>query len=787
MLNKILQQGYLILFLAFLLTSLAASTSYASINITEDAKEFRIVSGKYNWLISKEQFSVIKNASIDENIIINGGQVNVDFLGSTTTFAPPSEFLNGNDWIEVRGWADQPKNLWYIARYQFHDNNPLLGLSLTITDRHDKTKTEGQWDPSWKERKISNLHIKLNSALTVPNNNYIQYNSHSGSSISDPFVEVVSRSGSPYQWLKSTRSIFNGAYQLEHNNIGAGENQIIWHLKHNGEANLEASFIPFSGGSAYLAAKNISYVIKHANGIDNVKIDSQEKPPIQLGKYVLDENSTVTLMDDGNSGILLADSITVKPINNTNEKIIRVGERLADNVLHASPMTLLVQNLWQNHPIEVYSKSQNIGVITIKEPTIFMGGMGKTFDIGISIEGNPDNALTLFNSPPLTAPNLDNWNNIDGLTTHSTEFFNLLNKIGEIVDTQDNNKDNFGWKNWGDFQIGTSFINSNAEPMEDWGSLQIDLPTGLLLTWLNTKNANVWLRAKAAVRHSMDIDIVKFMPFRDKFAGAAHRKGACPLAESHICTEPVFDYNFGWRGLLLYHLITGEIWAKDVAQMQIDNSAYIAKTRKTYLLKGGRPAAWVLRALIYGTKYFPEGTRYLNENTETPMPTGSSYETILTDVMTDLIALTIEQKKFPGFQPVWSGQGIETIAQYHQLTGNTDAKNAVILAVDHLIASARINNSKLEFMYDENIQQWVNASNYGWLWLSPIAYAFELTKDQKYKDFGDLVYEHSVKNMENETTIRPWTSVIGYPWLYIKTMIPNDVAPPQPPTNVLVR
>ena len=743
-----------------------ASNSFAAIDIVEDGNAFHVTSDKYSWLISKNEFNVIKNASVNGNTVIDGGQVSVDFLGSTSIFGVPSQFLTGQNWVELRGWADESKNLWYIARYQFYDNNPLVALSLTVTDRHDSTKTEGQWHASWKQRIISNLHIKLDSTATLPDRRYIQHNSYSGASTSESFVEVISRTGVPFKWKKSHSS----TNQLRHPNVGNSENKVIWHLKHDGNANLEASFTPFPAGRPDLIASNISYIVKHADGIDTVNVDLQNTSPIQLGQYNFDEDSTVTLVDTGNIGVMLADSITIKSLNNTVEKIIQLGEKLEDNVLQVAPLTLLVQDLWKNHPIEVYSTANNIGIKAIKDPTILMGGMGKTFDIGISIEGNANNALALFNSPPLTTPDLSNWNNIDGLIVSSPEFLGLLGKINQIVDNRDNLDDNFGWKNWGDYQIGNNYTNSSGVPIEDWASLQFDLPTGLLLTWLHTKDPQLWLRAKAAIRHGMDIDIVKFMPFRDKYAGATHRKGTCPAAESHICSEPVIDFSFNWRGLLLYHLITGEEWAKDVAQMQIDNSAYIAKTRKSFLLEGGRPAAWVLRALIYGEKFFPEGTRYLSANTETPMPAHSSYRAILDDVMTDLIASIIDIKKFPGHQPIWAGQGIETLAEYHQITGSNDAKTAITLAVDYLITSSRDNNGVLEVMYNENTQTWVPLSNYGWLWLSSVAYAYDLTKDQKYLDFGDKLYQQSIINFKNEKSIRPWTSVIGFPWLYIKRM-----------------
>ena len=79
-----------------------------------------------------------------------------------------------------------------------------------------------------------------------------------------------------------------------------------------------------------------------------------------------------------------------------------------------------------------------------------------------------------------------------------------------------------------------------------------------------------------------------------------------PRARSHIGAEPIVDQGFAWRSLLLYYALTGEEWARDLAKQNIDRLVYYATTRPKFVLDGGRPTAWMLRAALAGAEWFPE-------------------------------------------------------------------------------------------------------------------------------------------------------------------------------------
>src|SRR5207247_994520 len=60
-----------------------------------------------------------------------------------------------------RGWADAPKHLWYIARYQFFDGKPYTRLVLTLTDRHDQSPAPEPSDHYWDARRWSDWRLEL--------------------------------------------------------------------------------------------------------------------------------------------------------------------------------------------------------------------------------------------------------------------------------------------------------------------------------------------------------------------------------------------------------------------------------------------------------------------------------------------------------------------------------------------------------------------------------------------------------------------------------------------------
>ena len=169
--------------------------------------------------------------------------------------------------------------------------------------------------------------------------------------------------------------------------------------------------------------------------------------------------------------------------------------------------------------------------------------------------------------------------------------------------------DSFGWRNWGDYQIGTSYSDKSGIVVEDWANEQYDLPNGLLMAWLRTGDPALWRYAQASVRHLMDLDLVKFNPFQDKLNGLVYRKGEMRRQRSHFDAEPITDQGFAFRSLLLYYQLTGEVWARDLAKQNIDRLVFYATTRPQFVLNGGRPTAWMLRAALAGAEWFPQRSR----------------------------------------------------------------------------------------------------------------------------------------------------------------------------------
>src|SRR5262249_27474533 len=148
-------------------------------------------------------------------------------------------------------WADPEAHLWYVARYQFFARQPYARLVLSLVDRHDTSPAPDPTASYWKNRRLSHWRLEVGAPSGTPTS-VTQHNSFSYSSPGRPFVEVVSVSGAPYQW------VFGGPTgaarpQLAHA-ANDDANQVVWHPMYEGEANLAAVISPFTGGSAYLAA-----------------------------------------------------------------------------------------------------------------------------------------------------------------------------------------------------------------------------------------------------------------------------------------------------------------------------------------------------------------------------------------------------------------------------------------------------------------------------------------------------------------------------------------------------
>src|SRR5258708_6589131 len=98
------------------LAVLAAAPPAGGIQIRNGADTVEIAAGRAAWQLSTKTFDVIHAASVGGKSRLGPGRATVQALGRELTFGPPSEVTRGADWVELRGWADAPSHLWYVAR-----------------------------------------------------------------------------------------------------------------------------------------------------------------------------------------------------------------------------------------------------------------------------------------------------------------------------------------------------------------------------------------------------------------------------------------------------------------------------------------------------------------------------------------------------------------------------------------------------------------------------------------------------------------------------------------------
>ena len=761
-------------------------TPAQSLDIVETGERFEIESGDYRWAISKTAFTVIDRASRDGVNKLEGGEASVDFLGGTSPFGPPSEFLKGENWVELRGWADRRKNLWYVARYRFFEDEPFAHLALSLMDRHEGYVTEGPWDDYWKGRILSNYRVTLRTTSDLEGRYYTQHSSFTGREVGvDPDIIVDGNEGAPYQWRRDLGSepieLIHGVTEEPDRSVGR-TNSITWIPGYTGRAHLTALLNP---GYDYQSAEDVVYEVQHAGGVDRLLLD-QTSGAIDLGSFDLDEDSAVSLFTESSSvqnGIVRARALRVDPENGAPFEI--TFKRLPDDVLNDSGYAFGVVDLWQHHPIEVYSSGREMSVNAIAKPARWMGGMGLTLDLAIVIDAERSrDAIDRIKAPPAYPSLPDWWSPFDGALAANSDYDALIVDAYRSIAESDQYEDSFGWRGYGDYQIGVSY-SADDVAYQNWGGLQIDLVTGLLMGWMRSGDDRLWHRARAALRHQMDMAMVKFEPYAPKRSGHLLRKGACPKGNLITCQEPIPEFGYGYRGFLLWHHLTGEAWAKELAWQQIDALAYFgARTGDTprsindwLIEEGSRPGGWILKALVTGAAVFPEGARRHDQAGEgVKFPKGTSYKDMLGELLESFVPYINDViGHYPSAQPVWSGQGIEGLAMaYLEPSGayrTHGLKRAIIASCEDLLASMRWSFDGYEFVYDREGAsfEWTDELNYGWLWLSPLAACAEIAGQDRFADAADDLFEANLAHFSatDEISIRQWSSLLGFGGYYL--------------------
>ncbi len=734
--------------------------------ISQTESEYIVSTGGVDFFLDKNALNL--TAQLGEKVVVRSLDSTIKLNGNTISVAPPSESSSGNNWVEFRGWYSQSDNLWYVARYRFWPEKPFVHLAFSVTDRHDDHPTEAHWESHWERRLLSDFKLMVDTDDDLGEQSVVQESAFSGGNPhTDPKITGTAFENE-VQWRQERRS--DGEIQLVHSADSSGKTFLRIYPRATGKFDLRLKQVPLL--SPYPAANSVPVKIVHSGGEKSLIID-QGSNTNKLGEFTLDRNSYVQINAAGEGG----DRIVFEKLELTasNGSVQSIGaKRVPDTVFSSRSINIIVKDFWQKFPIEASSEGNRFTLTGVKSPVKLVGGVGLTFDIGLNAnpgESNENELLGLMQNPP--NPSLPSWwSALDGVYTTEERYASLMSKTAGIIKGNDETSGNYGWMNWGDYQIGNSYF-IDGGPTEDWGALQYDLAHGLLMSWLQTGDLYLWNRARASIRNAMDVQIAKFEPYFQKRSGAGIRKGAC-TNEFHWCQENIPEFNYHTRSLLLYSHLTREQWPKDIAQMVIDNSAYFSLTRPEWTFDHERILSWSLRNLVYGAHVFPEGTKY-NSSPEGKgypvMSIGSDYAEMLNRLVNRTVSEIEDTGVIPGDQPVWGGQIVEglIIAFESGLLNQSLADrtyNAIKLTIsDFVDNNLRKSGGEYEMIYSTGDKDWVYGANYGWFWINSLAWA-SLNIDAEYgktfRSMYDWLQDLYLYESEFQTT-RAWTGVMGFP------------------------
>ena len=209
-----------------------------------------------------------------------------------------------------------------------------------------------------------------------------------------------------------------------------------------------------------------------------------------------------------------------------------------------------VRHFWQNHPKALFATPKSIGVhlwTTGSGVSGFEweGGLAKTHEI---IVGFSENRPQSYELSPLRAVMPPAWacgtQALGGpmlpRCRESLEKFAYWELMRQASMQQWVRAMPSGFRDYGDAYLGGPYKGKNA-----YSNLEYDVPYNFLMAFLRT--GQVWYleAAEAMARHQADIDT-------DNYSGRAWKHS--PM---HTTTEAEFGHAFV-RGLLLYHLLTGD-------------------------------------------------------------------------------------------------------------------------------------------------------------------------------------------------------------------------------------
>ncbi|MCG6118445.1 MAG: hypothetical protein MEQ07_09670 [Aquimonas sp.] len=696
-----------------------------TIRIKPAGERIDFEAGRIGGRIGLRQFAL--ELRVNGEPVVQSAAVELDFKGRRHRLDRVESHLLGEDWIELRGWVSREESLAWALRLQLHPQQAAVGAWFSVFDRHMGHPTDAQWHRRWNDRTLGPVEFRFEAPTIKGGQRLLQTSAMSGGRPGmDPEIHTAAVAGFVHWEIQRQP---DGLLQLEHAVDASGNSHVEILPRREGRYRLALHQRPL--GSPYPAANRLSVRIEHAEGSEEVVVD-QGRPRNPLGEFALDSDSRVRLIardDEGDTAVF--GELELIDADGRSE---RIGvRRHAGRVAEAGGLGLQIPEFWQKHPIEAGTRPGALYWRGVLEPTRLAGGAGFSLDFGLELdracagEGAAD-----WLAQPRARALPDGLHPIDAVMVERADYRQLLGQLPDLLQGSSEWLNGYGWKSWGDYLVGGTYF-ARGVPHQDWSGLQYDLGTGLLLAWLHTGDPALWQRARAAIRNTVDTQVAKYEPYTQKRSGAGLRKGACPLDYTHYCQEPIPEYNYHARALLLWAELSGEAYPREVAQMVIDNSAYFAHTRTDWLLGSSRPMAWTLRNLVYGAGHFPEGTRYngTRESGWPQMPVGSRYETLLRSLLERYLPRLESEGGLPPDQPVWQGQVVEglVLAADSGLLPEALAERtrAAALAAVHRFRSQQLRRqgNGWQMLYVAQPPEWTAADPYLGLWLTPMVWAWE--------------------------------------------------------------
>lgn len=248
----------------------------------------------------------------------------------------------------------------------------------------------------------------------------------------------------------------------------------------------------------------------------------------------------------------------------------------------AGAVSLGVRHFWQNHPLGLWAGAAELGVRfwTGEAPMEWEGGLAKTHELVLEVGEAPAAPAVvplLGLVPPAWACGTEAAGALLPRNADALRQLGYWEAWRETAMRQWVNAMPTGLRDFGDAYMGGPYKGKNA-----YLNLEYDVPLNFLHQFLRTGERWYFDAAGPMVRHQADVDT-------ENVAGFAWKH-----SPQHTTTEAEFGHVF-LRGLLLHHVLTGDLRDREVAEQLGDWIA--GEVRRGRGIGNERQIGWSLYAL----------------------------------------------------------------------------------------------------------------------------------------------------------------------------------------------